>query len=30
VKLPEGVSGELNWKGRAIAVKAGRQTVTVP
>jgi alpha-L-rhamnosidase len=30
VKLPEGVSGELKWKGRAIAVKAGGQTVTLP
>ena len=30
VKLPEGVSGELKWKGLAIAVKAGGQTIALP
>ncbi len=30
VKLPKGVSGELKWKGLAIAVKAGGQTITLP
>lgn len=30
VSLPQGVTGTLRWKGKALALKAGTQTVTVP
>src|SRR5262249_13399749 len=30
VFLPEGTSGDLTWKGRAVALKAGLQTVNLP
>ena len=30
VQLPEGTSGELVWKGQALALKSGQQTVNLP
>jgi hypothetical protein len=30
VRLPEGVSAELVWKGRALALQSGQQTVNLP
>ncbi len=30
VKLPDGVVGELRWKGQPIALHAGEQTLTLP
>jgi hypothetical protein len=30
VRLPEGASGELVWKGRALALQSGQQTVNLP